>query len=171
MNGAVQGLATTTASTPVKKLPLRPPRLARPLPAFMTAAAELHQSGQGQAHGDKQVGQGDDKARRLQLEAPADGAAGLLQCDQHGGHQHETGNDAGGIDPAVQVPVVVRAARKAQYLQRQNGEYTGHQVENGAPYKGQRQHIQQGPDAAALLRLCGVPPALPAVQAVSRCRW
>ena len=26
MNGAVQGLATTTASTPVKNEPLRPPR-------------------------------------------------------------------------------------------------------------------------------------------------
>ena len=35
MRGAVQGLATTTASTPVKKLPLIPPRFASPLPVFM----------------------------------------------------------------------------------------------------------------------------------------
>ena len=35
MNGAVQGLATTTASTPVKKLPLSPLRLARELPVFI----------------------------------------------------------------------------------------------------------------------------------------
>ena len=35
MNGAVQGLATTTARTPVKKLPERPPRLASPLPVFI----------------------------------------------------------------------------------------------------------------------------------------
>ena len=35
MNGAVQGLATTTASTPVKKLPLPPSCPARPLPRFI----------------------------------------------------------------------------------------------------------------------------------------
>ena len=33
MKGAVQGVATTTASTPVKKLPVSPPRSASPLPA------------------------------------------------------------------------------------------------------------------------------------------
>ncbi len=32
MNGAVQGVATITASTPVKKAPVAPPRETRPWP-------------------------------------------------------------------------------------------------------------------------------------------
>ena len=107
------------------------------------AAAELHQPGEGQAHGDEKVGQGDHEAGRLQLETPANGLAGLLQEDEKRRHQHKAGDYPGAVQPAVQVAVVLRAAGETQHLQRQDGEHAGHQVEDGAPEKGQQQHVQQ----------------------------
>ncbi len=41
MNGAVHGVATSTASSPVKKLPAAPCRSASPLPAPVRPAAAL----------------------------------------------------------------------------------------------------------------------------------
>jgi hypothetical protein len=41
MNGAVQGVATTTASTPVKKLPVAPFLSAKPPPRFASRAAPI----------------------------------------------------------------------------------------------------------------------------------
>ncbi len=42
---------------------------------------------------------------------------GLLQGDEQCRDQNEAGNDTGGIDPAVQVSVVIGAARKTEHLQ------------------------------------------------------
>jgi hypothetical protein len=80
MKGAVQGLATTTASTPVKKLPRRAALIGEVAAQVHEAAAELDDAAQAQAEDTKQIGEGDDNPRRLQLEAPADGLAGTAQA-------------------------------------------------------------------------------------------
>ena len=49
MNGAVHGVATRTASAPVKKLPQCPSRAARPPPAPGEPAADPEDAGQVQA--------------------------------------------------------------------------------------------------------------------------
>ena len=46
MKGAVQGLATTTASTPVKKLPAESASVGEAAAGIHQAAAKIHQPGQ-----------------------------------------------------------------------------------------------------------------------------
>ena len=52
MKGAVQGAATATASTPVKKAPVQPPRAASPSPAVMEPTS--NSAGEIEAHREHQ---------------------------------------------------------------------------------------------------------------------
>ena len=104
--------------------PIRGEKTAHQAAAIGESAAGIHQAaahgdhaGQGQAHGDEQVGQGDHETWGLQLEAPAYGIARLLQDDQQPRHQHEACDNAGGIQPTVQMSVVVGAACETEHLQ------------------------------------------------------
>ena len=72
--------------------------------------------------------------RRLQLEAPAERAAGLLQGDQQPRQQHERQNHADGeCDTVRGHRSAVRAVlRQADQFQRQHREYARHQVQDQA---------------------------------------
>ena len=72
MKGAVQGVATIVASTPVQRRRRAPlgQRAVRRRPA--SADAEIGDAGEAQPHRKQQIGEQADNDRRLQLEAPAD---------------------------------------------------------------------------------------------------
>ena len=71
MNGAVQGVATTAASTPVKKVPTQPWRGQARAQAGQ-GAADVEQACQAQCHQEEQHRDDVDEHRRMELEAPAD---------------------------------------------------------------------------------------------------
>ena len=70
MKGAVQGAATATASTPVKKAPGKP--LARGQPLARRDAADFEQAREIEPHREHQQRKARHRDGRLQLEAPAD---------------------------------------------------------------------------------------------------
>ena len=70
MKGAVQGVATTTASTPVKKAPVVPLLRGEALADTGEAAADLEQARQVEADDEEQIGDQQREDRRLELEAP-----------------------------------------------------------------------------------------------------
>ena len=106
MKGAVHGVATTAASTPVENEPASPGCRVRPCADALQRAAQVEHAGQAQAHGEQHVGQHGDGQRRLQLEAPADLGAGGAQAEQHGAERRERRQHAGGIGEAVAAHLV-----------------------------------------------------------------
>ena len=97
MNGAVQGVATTTASRPVKKLPRWPGRVREAVAGAHQAGADLEDAGQVQPDREQQPGHGGDEHRRLELEPPAGGGAGGARGQQRGAQRGERDQHAGGI--------------------------------------------------------------------------
>ena len=95
MNGAVQGDAIATASTPDANA--FAPRFECDHVATLRwqQRAELEHARQVQCHHEEQQRQRADDRRRLQLEAPAELLAGGAQSDDRSAQQHERDDDAG----------------------------------------------------------------------------
>ena len=83
MNGAVQGVAITAASAPVKNEPASPERRVSPWPRPCSDDPEMEYAREAQAHCQQQIGQERDGHRRLQLEAPPDLGTGGARAEQH----------------------------------------------------------------------------------------
>ena len=136
MNGAVQGEATITASTPVAKLPRQSPFRVRPLRGLRigdaAAERELVDAEQVQPDQEEQHRQGRDDPGRLQLEAPAECVARLLERDQRPGEQQEGQHHATGEGDAVhgQRARMRAVLREADQFQRQHREHARHQVQD-----------------------------------------
>jgi hypothetical protein len=145
MNGAVQGLAASTASTPEPKAStagrLRPPAGQ----ALRQQVAQLEGTHQVQTQRKEQQGQHEDHARLLQLEAPADGTAGGPQRQQQPGQRQEAEHHAGAVGQrvAAQAGWLIALLRQPQQLDRQHREHAGHQVEHHAAHQRHRQGSQQ----------------------------
>ena len=71
MNGAVHGVATSTASAPVKKLPQWPSRFGEAAAGAREASGHRVNTGQVQSHGEQQPGHRGDKYGRGELKSPA----------------------------------------------------------------------------------------------------
>src|SRR5690606_21729075 len=90
---------------------------------------QVHQPGTGgkktgktQTHNKKQVGEGDNKCRGLELESPAQGFAASAQNRQQQGDGDKGDNNAEGIGKTVNMTAVGRqlGACQAQHLDGQN---------------------------------------------------
>ncbi len=143
MNGAVQGVATIVARTPVKNVPGRRPergRAARRRPASAHAKAR-DPSGQAQPHCEEEIREHRDKDRRLQLKAPADRLAAGAQREQRGAerckaykHPRRIGEPV--IGPLGAMPVSV--LRNAEQFQGKDWKDAGHRIEFDTAEKRQQ---------------------------------
>ncbi len=112
MNGAVQGLAASTASTPEPKASM-PGRCARQLrQPLRQQVAQLKLAHQVQAQGKKQQRQHKHHTGLLQLEAPADGTACRPQGQQHAGQRQKAEHHTGTVGQGMAAQLL-RAGRHA----------------------------------------------------------
>jgi len=142
MNGAVQGEATSTASTPVAKLPRRwwPSEVAHGLRVQQRAPPRDTSNAPQQVQPDpeKQRSQQRDHQGACTLKAPAQLRAPGAQRDQYAGQQHEARHRTGGKGEPVSAQRRIAAMavlHQRQQLQRQHREHAGHQVQDQAPEK------------------------------------
>ena len=97
MNGAVQGVATSTASAPVKKLPQCPSRPARPPPMPATPPPICEHAGQVQPDREQQPRHRGDEDRRGELKSPSRRRAGRAGDQQRERDAGERGHHPAGV--------------------------------------------------------------------------
>ena len=162
MKGAVQGVATTTASTPVKKAPVVPPLRRQALADAGEAAADLEHAGEVEADHEEEIGDQQREDRRLELEAPAHLADGGADRDDDRRHGGEGDQHARGVGDAVaphRAPLVAGQPREGRGLHGEHREHAGHQVQDQPAQQREQQRLDErqllaaaaasGSDAAA----------------------
>ena len=85
----MQGVATTTARRPVKKLPAKPVAPRQPVAGADPAAADFENAGEVQPDREEQPSHRGDESGRLELEAPARRCSGCAQDDEDRGEPAE----------------------------------------------------------------------------------
>ena len=141
MNGAVQGVATSTASSPVKKLPVCPGRAARPLAGAARPAPNSEHAGQVEPDSEQQPGHGRDEHRGLELESPA-GALTRRRAPPAAPRRGQRTPPARRPyrRPPASAPAACRPLpASADRLHRQHREDARHQVEDQSAQESQPQ--------------------------------
>ncbi len=141
----MQGVATITANTPVKKLPCS-------LACSQRAAGagerepDFKLAGEREAHKKEQPRHQCQEDRRLELKSPAQRGAGRAQTQQHA-HQHpERNQNAGCVNESVGAQFVlflVAGVDQSQPLEKEHRENTWHQVEQQPAEKRKCRSAQQ----------------------------
>ncbi len=141
MKGAVQGVATAVANIPLRK------EAAPPLPR--TTPAEPRQEDADIEHAEEVEPDQEEKHCRdgdhngiLELESPAKKTPARAQSDEHARedperHEHAEGKEQSLTHPSSPLPSSV--THQGEDLQRNDGQNTGHQVENQAAHKRQEE--------------------------------
>ena len=158
----MQGVATTTASTPVKKAPVVPLVRGQALAHAGEAAADLEHAGEVEADHEEQIGDQQREDRRLELEAPAHLADAGADRDHDGGHRGEGDQHARGVGDAVaphRAALMAGQPREGRGLHRQHREHAGHQVQDQAAQQGEQQRLDERERLAALARRRAAPAA------------
>ena len=149
MKGAVQGVATITASTPVKKEPERPdrPASAPPIPAKRPRIS--NRPAKFSPISTMRYGHEQDEDRLLELEAPAGRLPGAAHRQQHRADDGEARQDADGIGRPVPghaaafAPIRMGVAGETQGLHREHGQHAGHQVQDQAAEQGENDGLPE----------------------------
>ena len=132
MNGAVQGEATTTASTPERKWPDEPPAIES---RNSKSAREIEREEQEE---DREHRDGD---RRLELEAPAELLPERAQADEQPGEEPERDEHARDVQPGIPQPRM--PLREPEHLDRQHRQHARHQVEQQSARERKRERHRQ----------------------------
>ena len=144
MNGAVQGVATSTASRPVKKLPRCPPRAASALPVPAMPAPTSNTPDRFSPDPEQQPGHGRHEHRRGELEPPAGRRPGRPRRQQHAGKRGEGRQHAGGVEQGMGPCLAARGALGERHsLHCQHRKHAGHQVQDQPAQEGEDQHAAQ----------------------------
>ena len=146
--GALHGVARMVASTPLRKLPARPGRPAaalQPRPGARQPHAEHPE--EAEAQDEDEDGHDRHEAGILELEAPADLLAAVLEQDDEGGQDQEGGHDPPGEGQAQMAGAAALLAGlgdQAQDLEGDHRQHAGHEIEYQPPQRREKQVERQG---------------------------
>src|SRR6185437_5373944 len=140
MNGAVHGLATTTASTPVKKSPAGPEREARWAPVLPSEAPSCTTPDIDNPTASITSASA-PTTRLLQLRAPAQRMTRRTQGENAHAKYGKTDQHAGGIEQGMSTRrgPVPAALEHADCLDRQHRQHAGHQVQHQSAAESEQQ--------------------------------
>ena len=144
----MQGVATTTASSPVKKAafflaPTRA-RASERFPNTRHPRADLEHAEQVQTDGHHQQRQRQVHGWGLQLETPTHLVAGGAQAQPQGADSREGRKDASGVqEPALprRALIALGAVDQAERLHAEDGEHARHEVQHNATQQREQERV------------------------------
>ena len=130
-NGAVQGVANTVASTPLKNAPDAPLRASPPAASRPSAERDFKHAEQIQCHEHDERGETDDKNRAAELHAPAGMMSGGFDPDDYsgqGGKRHQHAERIDETELADVARVTPGFADETEDFQRDDRQHARHDV-------------------------------------------